>query len=288
VSGGTVNGNPGTDVETSANVNGRDGTALFEIAGGQAWPRSVDITETLQAGFTLEEVDCTGANSTTDINSGVSITMDFDDIVTCSFFNEPVDATITVEKQTLPDGDPATFDFSGDLAGTIGDGGSISLDVAPGQYTSTETVPAGWALTDITCDDADSSGDLGSGTATFVVGAGESVTCVFTNTFIPTPTPSPDPTPSVAPTEEPSEAPTPSVAPTEVPSVEPSVKPTEEPSKKPTDLLLATDPGMADSGDGSGAGGYMSWAVWVLLSALLIVGSGWVIRRQRLAEVPHR
>ena len=32
----------------------------------------------------------------------------------------------------------------------------------------------------------------------------------------------------------------------------------------------------------------MSWGIWVLLSSLLIVGSGWVIRRQRFAEVDDR
>ena len=61
-----------------------------------------------------------------------------------------------------------------------------------------ETVPPGWNLTSIVCDDTDStgdldtetatfsdgnsSGDLNTGTATFNVEPGESVTCVFTNT----------------------------------------------------------------------------------------------------------
>ena len=54
--------------------------------------------------------------------------------------------------------------------------------MAPGTYTSTETVPAGWDLTSIVCDDTDSSGDTGTGIATFVVDPGETVTCVFTNT----------------------------------------------------------------------------------------------------------
>ncbi len=69
------------------------------------------------------------------------------------------------------------------------------------------------------------------------------------------------------------------------PTEEPSQKPKE--SQKPTDMLLATDTiGAVD--DGNGSGGIMSWAIWVLLSALLILGSGWVIRRQRFAEVKNR
>ena len=68
---------------------------------------------------------------------------------------------------------------------------------------------------------------------------------------------------------------------------QPTPKPTPDPSQKPTDMLLATDPiGPADSDPGSG--GQMIWAIWVLLSALLIVGSGWVIRRQRFAEARDR
>ena len=55
-------------------------------------------------------------------------------------------------------------------------------DVQPGQFTSTETVPAGWNLTKIECDDNNSTGDLNSATATFNVEAGETVTCTFTNT----------------------------------------------------------------------------------------------------------
>ena len=59
--------------------------------------------------------------------------------------------------------------------------------------------------------------------------------------------------------------------------------PTPKPSQKPTDMLPATDAiGPVGGGDG-GDGGLMGWAVWVLLSAALIVGSGWVIRRQRYA-----
>ena len=66
----------------------------------------------------------------------------------------------------------------------------------------------------------------------------------------------------------------------------PTPKPSPEPSQKPTDMLLASDPGAGTAGDGAGA--MTSWAIWVLLSALLILVSGWVIRRQRFAEVRDR
>src|SRR5207249_5849365 len=60
--------------------------------------------------------------------------------------------------------------------------GACSAGLAPGQYTSTETVPAGWALTSISCDDTNSTGNVGTATATFNAEAGETVTCTFTNT----------------------------------------------------------------------------------------------------------
>jgi hypothetical protein len=60
--------------------------------------------------------------------------------------------TIIVEKA------PDLFTFSGDAAGSIADGGQIVVsNLLPGTYTSQETVPSGWNLTDITCDDGNSS-----------------------------------------------------------------------------------------------------------------------------------
>jgi uncharacterized repeat protein (TIGR01451 family) len=98
---------------------------------------------------------------------------------------EPLTAlggTIIVEKQTVPNGSAGSFSFSGDAAGTIGDNGQIVVSgLAPGTYTSTEAPAAGFGLTLIACDDANSSGAVGTRTATFRVEAGETVKCTFTN-----------------------------------------------------------------------------------------------------------
>ena len=67
----------------------------------------------------------------------------------------------------------------------------------------------------------------------------------------------------------------------------PTALPTPHPSQKPTDMLPATDAIGAAGGD-DGQGGLLGWAGWVLRSAARLVGSGWVIRRQRYAEVPIR
>lgn len=91
--------------------------------------------------------------------------------------------SIVVEKRTNPQGSPESFTFTGDALGVLTDGEQIVVDnLAAGNYSSTESVPAGWQLTDIVCSDTDSDGDLGTATTNFVLDAGETVTCVFINT----------------------------------------------------------------------------------------------------------
>lgn len=95
----------------------------------------------------------------------------------------PQSGTIVVEKRTNPQGSLQSFTFAGDAAGGLADGGQIVVaDLAPGNYSSSEIVPAGWELTDIVCNDANSSGDIGTATANFALEAGETVTCLFINT----------------------------------------------------------------------------------------------------------
>jgi uncharacterized repeat protein (TIGR01451 family) len=62
---------------------------------------------------------------------------------------------------------------------------------------------------------------------------------------------------------------------------------TPKPTLPPTDMLLLTDSSGDDQSGGS-FGDPMSWAIWVLLSALLILSTGFVLRRQRYAEVRSR
>jgi hypothetical protein len=90
--------------------------------------------------------------------------------------------TIIVEKQTDPDGAPDSFTFSGDASGSIKDDEQIVVSgLAPGAYTSQETVPAGWELTNIICDDDNSTVSLADFRANFQLEAGETVKCTFYN-----------------------------------------------------------------------------------------------------------
>ena len=106
------------------------------------------------------------------------------EVVTCTFHNVER-GEVRVVKSTDPDGDQTEFDFdpsanlSADNFTRKDNEAAKSFSVEPGSYTVTELAEAGWDLTDIDCSDANSSGD--GPTATFIVAAGEVVTCTFTN-----------------------------------------------------------------------------------------------------------
>jgi hypothetical protein len=135
--------------------------------------------------FDLVDISCSatgGSSATTDVPSGTaSINLAAGGVVDCTYTNRQR-GTIIVEKQTDPNGSSETFDFTGDAAGTIGDGGTITVpNLVPGTYSSSEAAKAGWDLVGIACDDSDSTGDVSTRTATFRLGAGETVKCTFTN-----------------------------------------------------------------------------------------------------------
>lgn len=93
--------------------------------------------------------------------------------------------SITIEKQTRPDGRPETFDFTGDVSGSIADDGHLVSEVlGPGSYSVSETVPAGWELTSAVCSDGDSTGNLETASVSINLAEGEAVSCTFTNCIL--------------------------------------------------------------------------------------------------------
>lgn len=162
---------------TLTTTGGTASTTFSALASG-----TFDVAETVPAGWTLTSQTCDNGDAPS------AITLGDGDVVTCTFDNTLLNGqgqgSITVEKQTLPNGSLQTFAFEGDVAGSITDGNSITVLVDPGTYTSTEILPAGWDLTSIICDDANSTSNIGTATATFNVEADEAVRCVFTNTQI--------------------------------------------------------------------------------------------------------
>jgi uncharacterized repeat protein (TIGR01451 family) len=93
----------------------------------------------------------------------------------------PAPATVVIRKVTTPVGDPTLFGFTGDVQGFVSSAQPLSIQVAAGTYTTTESSRDGWDLASIACDDPDSSTDLATRTATFRAAEGETVTCTFTN-----------------------------------------------------------------------------------------------------------
>lgn len=155
---------------------GDGGMLDVEVVAGQ-----YQVTEAATANWQLDSIVCDDENSSGN-GSTATFNVEAGETVTCTFNNSYVGVAngfIVVHKQTNPDGDPQVFNFSGDVAGDIADDGALAVEVAPGQYTSTETTLAGWDLDGIVCDDNNSAGN--GSTATFNVEAGESVTCTFSN-----------------------------------------------------------------------------------------------------------
>jgi hypothetical protein len=97
---------------------------------------------------------------------------------------------IILQKITLPAGG-GPFDFDGEFNQNLSDGDSVTHDkTSPDSYVTTENVPAGWDLTNRVCVDpnnnsTNTSADVaggGTGSVTFNLQLGETITCTFTNT----------------------------------------------------------------------------------------------------------
>ncbi len=149
----------------------------FQLADGEsnnsgflAWG-TYSVAETVPDGWELKSATCDdGSNpAAIDLNPG--------ETVICTFVNE-ADANIVVEKQTDPDGSTEVFTFSPSWGADfdLSDGQTNdSGDLDPGTYSVSEADIDGWDLTDATCDG-------GNDPDAIDLAAGETVTCVFTNT----------------------------------------------------------------------------------------------------------
>ncbi len=166
------------------------------------------VTESsMPAGWSLISIDCDDSDSTAS-NPTASIKLGPGESVTCTFRNfqppppPPGQASITIFKETDPDGGNG-FSFGGGLGSfTLGDNQSKSANLVPGNYTVTEVaLPGDWKLASITCTDPSggTTTDVSAAKATIALAAGDAVVCTFTNeqtvppTLVPTPTPSPSP-----------------------------------------------------------------------------------------------
>ena len=181
---------------------GPDGSALNTMLGDgdeasdHFQPGAYTIGEVVPEGWADPTIDCQGgvASSSEWAGSdlfgdagpivGETVELAAGETVICTFTNTQL-SSIAVVKQTIPEGSEQVFEFIGDLSGTLSDGEMIvEMDVPAGTYTSTELVPAGWALDGIECEGTDPANvtpiDDGNGVSV-ALGEGENVTCTFTN-----------------------------------------------------------------------------------------------------------
>lgn len=134
-------------------------------------PGSYSVSETGIAGWDLTSATCDQGETP------ASLDVEPGETVTCTFNNQK-DSIIIVEKQTLPDGNSQSFSFTSSYSQgfSLTDGQqNNSGDLNPGIYSVSETVPQGWNQSGVTCSD-------GSQPDAINLAAGETVTCVFTNT----------------------------------------------------------------------------------------------------------
>lgn len=180
---------------------GATGTTTLTIDGpGGTFTSGSDTgAQTVQTGtYTVGESNVPGytsaldcKNGQTDLGSSTTVDLGLGDNVVCTYTNTQ-DATIIVKEVTV--GGDATFDFTGDLNASLSNGGTQSAQVPANQtYTTTQTQLSGWTLTSIDCT---TDGSHSGTTATYNPGAGETVTCTFTNTKNSTPPPPPTTTSS--------------------------------------------------------------------------------------------
>ncbi|MGH2766613.1 MAG: prealbumin-like fold domain-containing protein, partial [Actinomycetota bacterium] len=142
----------------------------------------------------LTDITCTGGGSnTTTAGATATIGLDAGEAVVCTFTNTE-EGSITIVKDAV-NNDPQDFSYTttGGLSPAtftldddgVGSNQQLFTGLLPGSYTVTEDPnPAGWQLTDLSCNDPDAgtTWDLGTRTATIDLDPGEDVVCTFENT----------------------------------------------------------------------------------------------------------
>jgi hypothetical protein len=166
------------------------GTGSNTTAFASVAPGTYNVTETVPAGWNLTGLTCSNGSTVNLGTATANVVVAANEAVTCTFTDTlppipPGQARITIIKNTV--GGNGTFGFTGAQSfsilttGGTGSNATAFASVTPGTYNVTETVPAGWNLTGLTCSNG-STVNLGTATANVVVAANEAVTCTFTNT----------------------------------------------------------------------------------------------------------
>lgn len=174
---GILGGKVVIDGKVDWNGNGTAGT-------GDNSPANAFFGKTVING----KVDMNGDGSVNNSDDG-DLTDDPASCTVPTITNQP--GTIIIVKNTVPDGaqdfgytttgglSPSSFSLDDDADGTLSNTQTFT-SVAPGTYTVTETGVTGFDLTNLTCDDNNST--VSGAVATINLESGETVTCTYTNT----------------------------------------------------------------------------------------------------------
>lgn len=200
----------GGDVPASFSLDDDANATLSNTTSFLAHPQTVTITEGPAAGWSLDDLTCSGTGSagvTKDkANRNISVALKAGDDITCTFVNTQPN-TLTIVKDATPDnardfgftatgtGVDPTFTLDDDgAAGSATPNSKAFSNLAPGVYTVTEDAATGWDLTNAGCTGATAT--LVGRTLTITLTNGQSPTCTFENTkvaptILTTKTPSP-------------------------------------------------------------------------------------------------
>ena len=173
-----------------------DGSQSFSIAtaGGSGQhvlsglsAGTYTVAEVVPPGWDLSSLSCSDpTGDTTTSGPTATVALAPGENVTCTF-TDTARGTIRIAKQST--GGDGTFAFTGpgsrNFQITTRNGSAppaVFADLPPGLYTVSEAVPAGWDLTGLACADPGNDSTTSGSTATVHLGAGETVTCTFTDT----------------------------------------------------------------------------------------------------------
>ena len=169
------------------------GTTLSAGLFGEA---AIDLSAVPGGPFTQDTCASFGTEFVKSRASGSSIDAELKDFIAPGPIHLSNCGSVKIVKDAQPDSSQS-FGYTADTS--LVPGGSFSLvddgtgtnnskeikNVKPGTYTVSEngSLPAGWALTGLTCDDPSSDSTTSGSTATIKVGSNEDITCTYTNTY---------------------------------------------------------------------------------------------------------
>ncbi len=141
-------------------------------------PGDYTVFQDVPAGW-IVEISCTGGDFTA-VDNSVTVHLDANEDIVCTFANTDVAGSITIVNATDPAGGTGFFYFGSLGEFTLDDGQSYpEPSLMPGDYTVFQDVPLDWTL-DIAC--VGGAADVVNNSVAIHLGANEEIVCTFTNT----------------------------------------------------------------------------------------------------------